>query len=69
MPNATFEVPRGLTYKVVWNIDVGSPKPGELNDHFNVPARFVNQGAVLGMARENVEVAVVSLRPPVQLIW
>ena len=59
VPNATFEVPRGLTYKVVWNIDVGSPKPGELNDHFNVPARFVNQGAVLGLPRESVEVAVV----------
>ena len=59
VPNVTFEAPRGPAYKVVWNIQVGSAKPGEANDAFNVPARFVNQGAVLGMARENVEVAVV----------
>ena len=59
VPNATFEVPRGQAYKVVWNIQVGAPKPGEANDAFNVPARFVNQGAVLGLPRESVEVAVV----------
>ena len=59
VPNATFEVPRDLSYKVVWNVQVGSAKPGEANDAFNVPARFVNQGAVLGMPRENVQVAVV----------
>ena len=56
---STFEVPRGQAYKVVWNIQVGAPKPGEANDAFNVPARFVNQGAVLGLPRESVEVAVV----------
>jgi intracellular sulfur oxidation DsrE/DsrF family protein len=59
VPNPTFEVPKDLDYKVAWDINVGSSKPGELNDAFNVPARFVNQGAAIGVPRSNVHVAVV----------
>ena len=59
VPSVTFSVPADLEYKVVWDIKTGAPKPGELNDAFNVPARFVNQGAALGFARAKVQAAVV----------
>lgn len=58
VPNMTFEIPR-LTYKVVWDIEVGPARLGDLNDEYNVPARFVNQGAAMGLKRENVQAAVV----------
>jgi intracellular sulfur oxidation DsrE/DsrF family protein len=59
VPNVTFGVPTDFAYKVVWDIEVGGTKPGELNDEYNVPARFVNQGAALGLPRWNVSAAVV----------
>jgi intracellular sulfur oxidation DsrE/DsrF family protein len=59
VPNMTFTVPKDLDYKVVWDIEVGPAKLGELNDEYNVPARFVNQGAALGIRRESVRAAVV----------
>lgn len=59
VPNPTFEVPRDLAYKVAFNIQVGSAKPGEPNDAFNIPARFVNQGAAQGFPRGQVDVAIV----------
>jgi len=59
VPNATFDVPKDLTYKVVWDISVGAAKPDAKNDRFEVPPRFLNQGAVIGVSRANVEAAVV----------
>lgn len=59
VPNATFTVPAGATYKVAWDIAVGSAKPGDANSAYDVPARFVNQAAVMGMARNATELAVV----------
>ena len=59
VPNVTFAVPTDQTYKVSWDINVGSAKPGEANANFEVPPRFVNQAAVLGIPRANVQVAVV----------
>lgn len=59
VPNATFPAPSDQSYKVSWDINVGSAKPGEPNASFDVPARFVNQAAVLGIPRANVQVAVV----------
>ena len=59
VPNATFSVPADQSYKVSWDISVGSAKPGEANANFEVPPRFVNQAAVLGVPRANVQVAVV----------
>jgi intracellular sulfur oxidation DsrE/DsrF family protein len=58
VPNMTFEIPR-LSYKVVWDIEVGPARLGEVNDEYNVPARFVNQGAAMGLKRENAQAAVV----------
>ena len=59
VPNATFGVPTDQTYKVSWDINVGSAKPGEPNANFEVPPRFVNQAAALAIPRANVQVAVV----------
>lgn len=59
VPNMTFTVPTDLDYKVVWDIEVGAKQAAELNDAYNVPARFVNQGAALGFARSRVQGAVV----------
>lgn len=59
VPNATFPVPTEQAYKVSWDINVGSAKPGEANANFEVPPRFVNQAAALGVPRANVQVAVV----------
>jgi intracellular sulfur oxidation DsrE/DsrF family protein len=59
VPNMTFAVPKDLEYKVVWDIEVGPAKLGELNDEYNVPARFVNQGAALGFPAARVKAAVV----------
>ncbi|MDQ8165521.1 MAG: DsrE family protein [Gemmatimonadota bacterium] len=59
VPNATFTVPAGVTYKMAWDIAVGSAKPGDANAAYDVPARFVNQAAVMGMARSATELAVV----------
>ena len=59
VPNVTFPVPTDQTYKVSWDINVGSAKPGEANANFEVPARFVNMGVAVGVPRANVQVAVV----------
>jgi len=59
VPNTTVAVPTDQTYKVSWDINVGSAKPGDPNVAFEVPPRFVNQAAVLGVPRANVQVAVV----------
>ena len=59
VPNTTFAVPVDQTYKVSWDINVGSAKPAESNAAFEVPPRFVNQAAVLGVPRAYVQVAVV----------
>lgn len=59
VPNVTFQVPTDLEYKVFWDTHVGSPKPGEANPAFEVPARFLNQAAVIGVPREKVHVAIV----------
>jgi intracellular sulfur oxidation DsrE/DsrF family protein len=58
VPNLTFTVPMDLDYKVVWDIEIAG-KGSELNDEWNVPARFVNQGAALGLPRARVQAAVV----------
>ncbi|MDA1080196.1 MAG: DsrE family protein [Gemmatimonadetes bacterium] len=59
VPNPTFAVLTDLTYKVAWDIKVGSPKPGESNAAFEVPARFLNQSVGAGVPRANIQVAVV----------
>jgi intracellular sulfur oxidation DsrE/DsrF family protein len=59
VPDANFAIPRDLAYKVVWDINVGAAKPVEANALFEVPPRFVNQGAVIGLPRANVQAAVV----------
>ncbi len=59
VPNATFTVPTGTSYKMAWDIENGSAKPSDTNAAYDVPARFVNQAAVVGMARNGIEVAVV----------
>jgi intracellular sulfur oxidation DsrE/DsrF family protein len=59
VPNPTFAVPTDLTYKVEWDINVGSAKPDEVNDRYNVPARFLNQAAAIGVPRANVAAAIV----------
>lgn len=59
VPNPMFEVPKDLTYKVVWDIAVGAAKPDAKNDRFETSARLLNQGAVIGVPRANVEAAVV----------
>jgi intracellular sulfur oxidation DsrE/DsrF family protein len=58
VPNLTFTVPTDLDYKVVWDIEIAG-KGSELNDEWNVPARFVNQGAAMGLPRTRVQAAVV----------
>lgn len=59
VPNPTFVIPTDQTYKVSWDINVGSTKPGDVNPAFEVPARFLNQSAVVGVPRANVQVAIV----------
>lgn len=59
VPNATFPAPADQVYKISWDINVGAAKPSDANANFDVPARFVNQAAVLGIPRGNVQVAVV----------
>jgi intracellular sulfur oxidation DsrE/DsrF family protein len=59
VPNATFGVPTDLTYKMSWNINTASPKPAEMNTAYDIPARFLNQTAVIGVPRSNVQVAIV----------
>lgn len=59
VPGATFTVPTGTTYKMAWDIEVGSARPADANAAYDVPARFVNQAAVIGMARNAIDVAVV----------
>lgn len=59
VPNATFTIPAGVTYKMAWDIAVGSAKPGDANAAYDVPVRFVNQAAVMGMPRNATELAVV----------
>ncbi len=59
VPGATFAVPVDLAYRVEWDINVGSAKPDEVNDRYNVPARFLNQAAAIGVPRANVAVAIV----------
>ena len=54
-----FAVPTNLSYKVSWDINVGSPKPGEANEKFEVPPRFLNQSVAIGVARANIQLAVV----------
>lgn len=59
VPNATFEIPKDMAYKVVWDISVGAAKPDAKNERFDVPPRLLNQGAMNGLPRANVEAAVV----------
>jgi intracellular sulfur oxidation DsrE/DsrF family protein len=59
VPNPTFTVPADLVYKVAWDTHVGAAKPGDANPAYEVPARFINQGAALGLPRQNVQVAIV----------
>jgi intracellular sulfur oxidation DsrE/DsrF family protein len=59
VPNLTFEIPKDLDYKVVWDIEIAGKTAGELNDEYNVPARLINQGAALGLPRSRVQAAVV----------
>ncbi len=59
VPNPTFGVPTDLTYRMSWNINTASAKPAEMNTAYDIPARFLNQSAVLGVPRANVHVAIV----------
>ena len=59
VPDATFKVPADLDYKVFWDVHVGAAKPGDVNPAYEVPSRFINQGAVIGVPRRNVHVALV----------
>lgn len=59
VPNTTFDIPKDLTYKVEWDINKGASKPDAKNDAFEVPARFLNQSAAIGVPRANVQVAIV----------
>lgn len=59
VPDPTFRVPTDLDYKVLWDVHVGSAKPGEANPAYDVPARFLNQGAAIGVPRAKMHVAIV----------
>jgi intracellular sulfur oxidation DsrE/DsrF family protein len=59
VPNPTFTAPIDQTYKVAWDLHVASAKPDSANLALDVPARFLNQSAVLGIPRANVQVAIV----------
>ena len=59
VPNPTHTVPKDQTYKIAWDVKVASPKPDSINPALDVPARFLNQSAALGIPRSNVQVAIV----------
>lgn len=59
VPNANFEVPKDLDYKIAFDIEIGGKSAGEMNDEYNVPARLVNIGAALGLPRSRVQAVVV----------
>lgn len=59
VPNATFRVPTDLVYKVAWDVHIGSSKPDQKNERFEVPARFLNQSVEIGVPRENIRLAIV----------
>lgn len=59
VPSPTFDVPTDLTYRVVWDINQGSAKPGEGNASFEYPARFLNQSVGAGVPRAHIQLAVV----------
>ena len=59
VPNPTFVTPTDQTYKIVWDMKVASAKPDSMNAALDVPARFLNQSAALGIPRANVQAAIV----------
>jgi intracellular sulfur oxidation DsrE/DsrF family protein len=59
VPNPTFPVPKDQVYKIAWDMKVASTKPDSVNAALDVPARFLNQSAALGIPRSNVQIAIV----------
>jgi intracellular sulfur oxidation DsrE/DsrF family protein len=57
--NPTFTAPTDQTYKIAWDMKVASAKPDSMNAALDVPARFLNQSAALGIPRANVQAAIV----------
>src|SRR5690349_9217345 len=58
VPNPSFAAPTDQVYKIAWDMKVASPKPDSVNPALDVPARFLNQSAALGIPRANVQVAI-----------
>jgi intracellular sulfur oxidation DsrE/DsrF family protein len=59
VPNPTLATPVDHIYKIAWDMKVASAKPDSVNSALDVPARFLNQSAALGMPRANVQIAIV----------
>jgi intracellular sulfur oxidation DsrE/DsrF family protein len=59
VPNPTVVTPTDQTYKIAWDMKVASAKPDSMNAALDVPARFLNQSAALGIPRANVQAAIV----------
>lgn len=59
VPNPTFDVPKDVTYRVAWDIAVGSARPADANPAFEIPARFLNQSVAVGVPRSNIHVVIV----------
>jgi intracellular sulfur oxidation DsrE/DsrF family protein len=59
VPNPTFAAPADQSYKIAWDVKVAATKPDSVNAAFDVPARFLNQSAAIGVPRANVHIAIV----------
>ena len=51
--------PRGLVYRVSWDVTVGPEKPDEVTSGFRVPANFLMMTDTSGIPRKNVHLAII----------
>ena len=51
--------PKGLVYKVSWDVTVGPEQPGEVTAGFRVPANFLMMADTSGIPRKNVHLAMI----------
>ena len=51
--------PKGLTYRVSWDVTVGPEKPDSVTAGFRVPANFLMMTDSSGIPRKNVHLAVI----------